>query len=269
MEKRYIFRELISFTRVETSLFITGIAITGYVMFNEISPTMLFLCLSFLTGTGASYAYNHLTDKKEDVINNKKLNMFVQRNFLGKNIVVLLFAIGFVFSLSLPQISFIFYLLTISLAVAYSGLRIKSIFIIKNVFTGLIITFSFLTGAVMSNTLNFNVIVYLPIIFIFGITLNILGDIRGLEGDIKSGVKTIPAIFGEHVAKKVVYAITALFLSIVIIFELIMVYPLVPFMILISFFLKGNNHKGSRISILSSFVFFPVFAVLLNLSGGM
>lgn len=268
MMRKHILKEFASFTRIETCLFITGISVTGYCMFNRIGVDLLFLFLSIFLGAGASYGYNHLTDRKEDMVNNRRLNCFVLREGAGKGLVFALFLSGFFISFLLPITFVLLYSLLMFLSVVYSGLGVKRMFVIKNIFTGFTIALTFLAGSVVSHELDFEVLSYFPFIFLFGLTLNILGDIRGYEGDRFAGVKTIPLAFGKNTAKKLVYLITGVFTVSVVVFRFANLYPLIPFMLLISFFLHRDDHRKSRISILSSFIFFSLFILVLNLTGG-
>jgi 4-hydroxybenzoate polyprenyltransferase len=263
-----ILKEFLSFIRIETCLFISGISVAGYAMFNKIDYSLLFLFLAIFLCSGASYGYNYLTDRKEDRINNKRLNYFVMKSREGKLAVIMLFVSGFLSSLRLPLPSFVVYLMLIVLGAVYSGLRIKGMFIVKNVFTGATISLAFIVGASISGSLDAQAFSYLPFIFLFGLILNILGDIRGHEGDAAAKVKTIPVIFGSNAAKKVVYSMTLLFAVCAIIFSRVLLYPLIPFMLMISFFLHRGDHRKSRLSVLSSFIFFSCFMLLFNLSGG-
>jgi len=266
--KKHILREFASFIRIETCLFITGISVAGYCMFNRIGIDLLFLFLSILLGTGASYGYNHLMDREEDLINNRRLNSLVLREKIGKGLVVTFFLLGFLLSSFLSSTFVLLYSLLILLSLVYSGLRVKKMFVIKNVFTGFTIALTFLAGSLVSHELNFEVLSYFPFIFLFGLTLNILGDIRGYEGDKLAEVKTIPLVFGKDIAKKLIYLITGVFTASVVVLGFATLYPLIPFMLLIAFFLHRDDHRKSRISILSSFIFFSLFILVLNLMGG-
>jgi 4-hydroxybenzoate polyprenyltransferase len=268
MDKKSAISELLSFIRVETCFFISGIGIAGYAMFNRMDVTAVYLFLALFLGSGASYGYNHLTDKEEDRINNKRLNYFVLNGKAGKAVVASLFLSGLALAARLSPASFALFSLLLFLSAAYSGLKLKRMFIIKNVLTGATIALAFLTGSLVSGESGMGGVMYLPFVFVFGLTLNILGDIRGCEGDMKAGVRTIPVLLGTATAKKVVYLLTFLFAASVLVSGLFMLLPLVPFMAMISFFLSRDDHAKSRAAILASFVFFSVLMVMLNIIGG-
>ncbi len=268
MAKSLFLGELFSFTRIETCFFVTGISVAGYAIFNRIDPGILFLSLAMLLGTGASYGHNHLTDREEDVVNNRKVNALAANGRAGKAVVLSLYASGFFFSLFLSLPSIAVYSALISMSAAYSGLRIKRMFILKNVFTGLSMALAFQVGSLVSHAPDAEVVSYMPFVFLFGLTLNILGDIRGLEGDRPAGVRTIPVVMGMDAARKTVYAICAVFLVAVAAFRFYLLLPLAPFMVMISFFLWKGDHRKSRISIICSFIAFSAFMLFLNLTGG-
>lgn len=268
MGNKRLLAEFLSFIRVETCFFVTGISIAGYALFNFIDVRILYLFAAIFLGTAASYAYNHVTDRKEDGVNNSRLNYFVVNEAPGKVIIAMLFLTGFGLSFALSFASMSLYLLLMLMGVLYSGARIKGIFIAKNVFTGLTIALTFLAGAAASREIGAGAVAHLPFIFIFGFTLNLLGDIRGCEGDRTAKVRTIPLVFGVGAAKGIVYAMSALFSAAVLLLGYASLYALVPFMLMVSFFLRMDDHKKTRLSMLASFIFFQVFAIAMNLSGG-
>jgi 4-hydroxybenzoate polyprenyltransferase len=97
--------------------------------------------------------------------------------------------------------------------------------------------------------------------------LNLLGDIRGHKGDMLAGVKTLPVIIGIDKSRLLVYLITGLFTTSAILSNRVLIYPLIPFMFLISFSVSRGDDFLARLGVLSSFFFFPAFLLLLNLLG--
>jgi len=263
---KVILREFLSFIRIETCLFITGMSLSGYLLFNSMGLKIFPLFFAILLGTGASYAYNHLTDRKEDAVNNKLLNSFVLDTSLGRKLVFLLFVSGLFFSLFLSPISTILYSFLVILSLIYSGFRVKEMRI-KNVFTGFSMALTFLIGAGVTGFLNLEMFSYFSLIFLFGFAINMLGDMRGYRGDRKIGMKTLPIIFGFGPTKLVIYTTAGIFLVCVIILGFSKLYPLVPFLFLASFFLQKNNLKGTRFTILSSFISLPMFIGIMNIAG--
>ncbi|MCK4714897.1 MAG: UbiA family prenyltransferase, partial [Candidatus Aenigmarchaeota archaeon] len=173
----------------------------------------------------------------------------------------------------LSRVSFFLYLIGIPLVLAYSGFRIggrrvKEIFVLKNIYTGLTICLAFLIGAWAADTAAFAVFPYVPLIFLLGFTLNALGDIRGYDGDIAAGVRTIPVVFGVGTAKLVLYSVSGFFIIYVLAMNSMLFLPLIPFMLMISIFVSMGKHKHARFSILSSFIFLFAFLVFANMFRG-
>jgi 4-hydroxybenzoate polyprenyltransferase len=264
---KFILKGFLSFIRIETCLFITGISLSGYLLFNQISFKIFPLFLAVLMGSGASYAYNHLTDRREDLANNKILNIFVVNANLGRRIVFSLFIFGLLLSIFLSPVSAILYSLLVFLSLIYSGFRIKEMRI-KNVFTGLSMALTFIIGSAAGGFLSLEMLFYFPLIFLFGFTINVLGDMRGYTGDRKIGMKTFPIVFGLGNAKFVIYTTAIILFFCVIVFGVSKLYPLVLFMFLASIFLRQNNLKGTRFAILFSFIFLPVFILVMRVFGG-
>jgi 4-hydroxybenzoate polyprenyltransferase len=264
---KFILKGFLSFTRIETSLFITGMSLSGYLIFNPLGFKIFPLFLAVVFGTGASYAYNNLTDRREDTLNNNVLNIFVVNANLGRRIVFSLFILGLLFSIFLSPISAILYSLLVVLSLTYSGFRIKKMRI-KNVFTGFSMALTFLVGSAASGFLSLEMLFYFPLIFLFGFAINVLGDMRGYTGDRKIGMKTIPIVFGLGNTKFVIYTTAIIFFFSVMVFGFSKLYPLVLFMFLASIFLRQNNLKGTRFAILSSFISLPVFIVVMRVFGG-
>ncbi|MCJ7816734.1 MAG: UbiA family prenyltransferase [Candidatus Aenigmarchaeota archaeon] len=260
-------RQFRSFIRLETCLYISCIGVSGFLLFNPLSITILPLFLAVLFLTGASYAYNHLTDKEEDRINNKRLNIFVT-NGLGIPVVYGMLSLGFLFSLFLPLPSFLLFILGIPLIIAYSRLRVKEIFFVKNLYTGLTIGLTFLIGAAAGGFI-LAAFMSFPVAFFFGFMLNFLGDIRGYEGDMVAGVKTLPVAIGIDSSKRIAQYLFLGFSSSILILRCYPFYPLALFPFLISLSLAFDNHKTARALIITSFmVFSSLLFILKILEGG-
>ncbi|NIO20440.1 MAG: hypothetical protein GTN76_06790 [Candidatus Aenigmarchaeota archaeon] len=263
---KFILKEFLSFIRIETCLFVTGMSLSGYLLFNLTDFKIFLLFLAIVLGTGASYAYNHLTDRREDLVSNKILNIFVLDVNLGRKIILILFLSGLFLSIFLSPVSTILYSFLIVLSLIYSGFRVKEMRI-KNVFTGFSMALTFFIGAGVTGFLNFEMLSYFPLIFLFGFAINMLGDMRGYRGDKSIGMRTLPIVFGFSVTKIVIYITAGVFLMCVVIFEFSKLYPLIPFLFLASFYLQKNNLKGTRFAILSSFICLPVLITIMRMVG--
>lgn len=256
-------REFRAFMRLETCLYISCIAASGFLLFNPLTPAILPLFLSVLFLTGASYGYNHLTDMEEDRINNKGLNIFVT-NGKGAQAVAGMIAAGFLFSLFLPPLSLFIFLLGIPLIIAYSRLRIKEIFIAKNLYTGLTIGLMFIMGAASSGSLSLQILSSFFVAAFFGFMLNVLGDIRGYEGDLAAGVKTIPVFMGVGPSIRLAQSLLLGVSVYILILRFYSFYPLAVFPFLISLSLAFDKHKLARLGILSSFIVFFAFLLAMK-----
>jgi 4-hydroxybenzoate polyprenyltransferase len=256
-----VIRELIVFTRPETCLFISGIGISGYLIFSPPGTLLLPLFLSIYFLSAASYAYNYLTDKDEDTMNGVSPNLFVS-NGKGPWVIGFLILLAALSSVLLPRVSFGLIMLIIPLSIIYSRYRVKKVFLLKNIYTGLTIAVIFLIGAAAAHPLSMEVLRLFPLVFAFGFVLNVCGDIRGYGGDRVSGVKTIPVLYGIGWAKWTVYTVLALFVIGVVSLGLVPFYPLVLPAILISFFLRQDDMKKTRYSILLSFTVLPILLLL-------
>jgi len=269
MRKKHILKELLSFIRIENGLFTGGIAVSGYLVFNRLDLIVLPLLMAMFLGTSASYAYNYLKDRKEDLVNKKRLNRFVLEERQGKVIVVSFFFLGVVLSLSFYFFSFMTYLFLIMISVLYSGLiRIKERFLAKNFNTGLGISLSFMVGAMANGFFDFAMLAYAGIVFMLGFSANVLGDMRGLEGDRSIGMLTLPMFLGPEKTKLLIYSIISFLSLSVFLLDCLAFYPLIPFMIISIFLLAKGRMRGVRVSMLSSFAVLPVLLIMFNLIGG-
>lgn len=263
-KKKSVFADFIKFMRPETSLFITGMAVSGFLFFNPPSTALLFLIPAVFFLSASGYAINYITDKKEDLVNNKKINYFAS-NRTGYAVVALLMLVGFAFSLLLSPSAFLVYLVTMPFVLAYSAVRIKKVFLLKNLYVGFTMSLASLVGA-SSGGLSFNILPFAIFPFLFGFIINLLGDIRGHEGDKDAGVKTLSVVFGQASAKKILYIIFAVFFTSSVLLNYQVFYLLLPFLMFAAFFLSKNNFKKTRVCILVSFMVLP-FALLAIKAG--
>lgn len=258
----YYLGEFARFIRLETCLFISGIAITGYLIFGFPGNLLSWVFSSVFFLSAFSYAYNHLTDKEEDLINNKRLNVFVG-NGIGPPIAIVLVLLTLLSTLPLPATPSFFVFFAVTMSIIYSGCGVKRTFLFKNIFTGFTIALMFLVGATAAQPSNAEMILLSLLVLLFGFVLNVCGDIRGYNEDLVSGVKTIPVIYGIRWAKATVYFSLAFFTIAVLLFGIKSFYFLILSAFLISFFLWKNDPKKTRYSILSSFSILPLLMILL------
>jgi len=259
-------KEFRAFMRLEACFYIACIGVSGFLLFNPMSFTVLPLFLAMFFLTGSTYGYNHITDREEDRINDNRLNIFVT-NGKGVPAIVCMFAASVFFSLFLPLLPLLIFALIILLSFAYSKMRVKKLFLVKNLYTGIGMELDFLAGAAVG---GFSPIILtcFPIGFFFGFMINLLGDIRGYEGDLAAGAKTLPIFMGVGPSMKLAQSLFLGFSVYTLILRFHSLYPLAAFAFLISFFLAFEKHKLARAGILSSFVVFSAFLIAIKAMEG-
>ncbi len=180
--------------------------------------------------TASMYSLNQLSDREEDMINKKVLNRFVV-NGKGFYIVISLLFFGLLFSVLLSMTSFLFLILSVTLGIIYSTLRIKRISSIKNIYAMISISLMFLVGATAnSNSINsittIDLIKVYLVLSIYILIISIMADLRDYDGDRLADIKTIPVMLGYNAGKRVIYLLFILFSILVVIENLISFYIL-------------------------------------------
>lgn len=247
--------DLFKFIRIKICVFITSIAITGFLLFNPFSINLLFVILACFFIIAGGYAYNNITDKKEDIINRKNINPFSYNNY-GKIIVILCFLLGIFLSLFLPIYSIFFVLSVIILGIFYSLFRIKKIFPFKNIYTSLVIMQFFLIGA---SNITIEIIEYSLFISVFIFILSLISDLRDYNGDKKENIKTLPVYFGYEKTKVFVFILLGIFCLII---SFSKVFILLPFALTMKYFLFRNNFSYAHSCGGFSFVFLSFWLVI-------
>ena len=82
--------ELWRFLRIETCLFISGIAVFGYLINQHLGIELIYTILAVFMVSGSGYAHNHITDKEEDIVNNRRLNMFAKSRLGGLIVITMI-----------------------------------------------------------------------------------------------------------------------------------------------------------------------------------
>jgi 4-hydroxybenzoate polyprenyltransferase len=255
--------ELRRFLRAETGVFMVCISLSGYLIFNALDARMVFPALAVFFATSATYAYNHYTDKEEDGVNNRGVNRFAAGS-RGYCIIAACTAISLLSAARLSQASFAIYLISLVAGFAYSAFRIKRFFIIKNLYSGVFLSAPFLIGAAAGSALSAAMIPYFILISVIGFTSNLIGDVRGCEGDRLAGLKTIPVMAGIGTSKAIVHLNlwTVSFISIAL--GYFMLVPIIPSLAAVSFFVGRDDHRKARSSMISTFLVLLSFLVLMS-----
>lgn len=165
------------------------------------------LAIMFLA-TFSVYNINRKTDEKEDAINHSDRHSFTSRygKVLSTSAIlayILAIALAFCYGVkttlisAIPLICGILYSIT-WLPKKFKYRRLKEIPFVKN----LVVAFAWaLTPALLpvySNSSNATVATFIVVIFFFTLVFinSVIFDLRDIEGDAASGVKTIPVVFG-------------------------------------------------------------------------
>lgn len=256
--------EFVSFMRPKIALFITGITASGYLLFNSIDTKLIHVILTSFFASIAGYSYNLLKDKEEDLINHKRLNLFVV-NRTGNYLVIAFVIISAFFSFFLSTISLLLYFILIITAFTYSYFKIKNVFPFKNIYTGFIIGLMFLLGATANSVISNVMIAYYILISLHVFTLSLISDLRDYRGDKYAGIKTVPVMMGYEFGKKVAASLLILFLMIALTLNMKGLYPLIPFVFLILLYVYKNRPKAAHLLLMKSFAIWP--GALLFLGG--
>lgn len=260
-------REFIGFLRPKLVSYITAIALTGYLLFHPIAFRLAYLALSSFLIATAMFSYNLITDRKEDLANNKKLNWFVV-NKAGIVFVNIFWVSSIFFSLFLSNASFLIICVLSILGFIYSKFRVKKIFPFKNVYTAFTISTMFLFGALSSPGVTIEKVAFpYALSTVIVLILSLLGDLRDCKGDKCTGVTTIPVVIGYGNTKKIVYALFALLALLVLSYKNQLFYPLIAFNLLAISFLNKNNPVKSQESVILSLIMLPAILFLVAIMG--
>ncbi len=188
------------------------IAIIGFLLpyfsflLYEVRVDFRLLIASFLL-TFSVYSFNKLTDIKEDSVNVPERAGFIEKN---KHYVIRAAIISYIVALSLSFLQNPFAILIILFpfctgivySIKISNFRLKDITGIKNIVVALPWA---VIGTFLPLAISFcDFVVILSIFYFFFIKCfinTVLFDVRDVEGDRMSGVRTIPVVFGRHKTK--------------------------------------------------------------------
>jgi 4-hydroxybenzoate polyprenyltransferase len=252
-----VLSDFLRFIRIETSLVASSIALTGYLLFNQVGPSIVPLFLSVLLMTASSYMVNHITDRKEDEINNKRVSRFAVSR-LGTVAVFLFASSSVLFSLFLGSLSAVVLVSTLVLSHVYSVARIKAL-PLKNVYSGLVASLAFLVGAFVGG-FSPGALAYVPFFVMTFFLINLAGDIRGYRGDLEAGIMTIPVMIGYENGRVFLHSVMASFAALSV-----AAFPSVfPFAVVSLLFAARGRFRMSRASFFLSLVSLPVFVMALR-----
>ncbi len=257
----FLLRELRRFLRIETCSAVTCIALSGYLLFNRAGLDTVFIALAVFFGCGASYAYNQFTDKEEDSINNKGVNLFAGRR-TGYYIIAVCMAVSIISILHASLLSTAVYIACVAAGAAYSALRIKRFFLMKNLYSGLFLSSPFFIGSAAGNTLTIEMVPYFLLILLITMTSNLNGDIRGYLGDSMSGLRTIPVVIGMKPSMWMIHINVVVFSAATMLLGYYFFIPMIPLLAASLIFLDVGDHMNSRSSMISTF-FVMIFSLVI------
>jgi 4-hydroxybenzoate polyprenyltransferase len=245
-------KELFEFLRIKLCIFAPFGAMIGYLLFSQLSFSIIHVILGAFFACVAVYSYNEITDRKEDEVNRGKVNYFA-KNISGSFISTGSALLGVFFSYLVSYIAFVVCILfTISVA-AYSTFRAKKYFLVKNLYTSFGVSLLFLMGVSNVEQIGTALLYYL-FISMFILVGSLISDLRDAEGDKKVGLRTLPIVIGAAKTKHLIYGLCAAFLLSVTSLNL---YPLqiaALFLIAVAFLVPLDKYKAahsmSRIALL-------------------
>lgn len=203
------FGKLVAFL-LESSLFIalSGVAALCFSFLLYELPFNVLLLLCFFLTVFSVYSLNKLTDEREDAVNLPERTRFVAKN---RRYVALAVLVAYSSAVILALAHSVYAALVIALplvigflySVGVSSFRLKNVKGLKSlvVASTWAITLTLLPLAVSSRPALLVLIVVLFFFFVRFFVNTVLFDIRDLEGDVASGLTTIPAYLGKNKTK--------------------------------------------------------------------
>jgi 4-hydroxybenzoate polyprenyltransferase len=260
---RYSLWEMGQFIRFRVSLFIAGIALSGFLLFNTLDYRAIAVFAGAFLASSASYAYNQSTDSPEDLANYGKINAILRSRY-GKPLIVCFAFLGFLVSLLLlPLMCAAIYVVFFTLSALYSRLRIKERFPLKNIYTGLVVGAVFIYGATAGGFFIREILPYYFMVSLLCFVLSLQSDLRDFTGDASEGIRTFPVVLGIENSKSLTLVAIFTFAGLAS-FHYAYMYPIVPFMVLAAIFLHKEDYAMSQLWALASFAFLPLVLILVG-----
>ncbi len=196
--------------RVDLAIEAVSFILLGLTYIEMLPPAdkIIAMMVSIFFTTLGVYAFNNVTDYKEDLIN-KPRSAIIAETISKQNILIYSLTCKLVAMISALFISWaVFAVVSIIIlgSIFYSykpasgGGRLKDIFIIKNLTIALLWSFVPLIPLLaygFAVPKEFLVVIFF--VFISGFISSITSDLKDMEGDNKAGVKTFSTEYGENV----------------------------------------------------------------------
>jgi len=203
-----LFDKFVSFLTITTLFLALNAALLAYFsfLFYEVSANLSLILAAFFV-TFTVYGLNKLTDIEEDSINLPEMDGFIEKN---KYYIIYTVITSYIAALSLSFLqnpwAILIILFPFCMGVLYSvkilNFRLKDIIGIKNIVVALswAVMEAFLPLAVLAKAPT-QIMLIFCFVFIKLFIHSILFDVRDIEGDRMSGVRTIPVVFGREKTK--------------------------------------------------------------------
>ncbi|OYT26245.1 MAG: hypothetical protein B6U97_04220 [Candidatus Altiarchaeales archaeon ex4484_96] len=258
-------KEFLEFIRLRVCLYVTSLALTGFIIAEQNMQKSPLLALTAFSATAAMYSLNQLSDEYEDLLNKKKINHFV-RNGYGRHITLFLLLSTLLLALMLTKTSLLLLILSLSLGIIYSKVKVKKISPIKNLYAMLSISLMFLVGATAYNVdLGMSLLSAYLAVSLYVLSISVMADLRDYVGDRMAGVKSIPAMWGYEKGKIVLCSLILVFMSMVLVDRLMVFYILFLFTPLVLFNILRDRIYNAYKLLSISFLSLPLAAVMIIL----
>jgi 4-hydroxybenzoate polyprenyltransferase len=217
-----------------STIFISGYPLIWYVLFIPFS-------LNFLI-----YNFNRLTDLKEDRINVYGRTVFTQK--FGRALLYLAILFYLISLFLAYQRNIYTLLITIALipiGIFYSFMRLKRIFILKNVLVSIAWGSIVLVVSAFFGSINL-LLICLCIVFSLQFLINtIIFDIKDLKGDKAQGIQSLPSKVGIEQTKKVCFLILLLASLVWVSLMLLTIRAIIllPFLLYTAIFIFSAKYK--------------------------
>ncbi len=192
---------ILKLTRIEHSLMLIIAVLSGeFLSFGKL-PNITILLLSLITPifiSMASFAINDYFDVDVDKLNKKNRPLVTGelRKDSALYITIICLVIGVMASFFINTYAFLIAIIFGILAMLYSY-KLKELFLLGNLYIGFSMAIPFIYGNfVVSNILEFNIVIVSSMIFISGVAREIHGTIRDYDGDRKRKVLSLPHLIG-------------------------------------------------------------------------
>lgn len=226
--------EFLVHSNVFISLATTSVAISTMLLADlSVDPVALFIVFAV---TMFVYSFNRIADFAEDKQNVPRRTQFVRRYgkaLLAVGIVLYLVATGIAVSYDVPGSPAM--AIPLIVAVLYSVVGLKRILLVKNLLVGAswgLIPLG--VGVYYGRLLSAEILFMAGFVTVMITIAAAIFDIKDIEGDRKTGIRTLPVVFGPKVTRRVGAVSTVLVSTIVVTFVVASVLPN-SFVVLLTF----------------------------------